>query len=78
MSVPGWYGKLPALGDFASRRLPPEWIAPWDGWLATGLHQLREAAPEAWLDNSLASLDTNLSEGSMVAAVRRSDINSRI
>ncbi|MCH8857402.1 MAG: type VI secretion system-associated protein TagF, partial [Proteobacteria bacterium] len=55
VSVPGWYGKLPALGDFASRRLPPEWIAPWDGWLATGLHQLREAAPEAWLDNYLAS-----------------------
>ena len=53
--VPGWYGKLPALGDFASRRLAPEWIAPWDRWLATGLHQLREAAPEAWLENYLAS-----------------------
>jgi type VI secretion system protein ImpM len=55
VSVPGWYGKLPALGDFASRRLPPEWIEPWDHWLASGLHQLREAAPEAWLDNYLAS-----------------------
>lgn len=53
--TPGWFGKLPALGDFASRRLPPEWIAQWDGWLAAGLHQLREAAPEAWLDNYLAS-----------------------
>lgn len=53
--VPGWYGKLPALGDFASRRLAPEWIAQWDGWLAAGLHQLREAAPEAWLENYLAS-----------------------
>lgn len=55
MSTPGWYGKLPALGDFASRRLPPAWIAAWDGWLASGLHQLREAAPEAWLENYLAS-----------------------
>ena len=53
--TPGWYGKLPALGDFASRRLPPDWIEPWDHWLASGLHQLREAAPEAWLDNYLAS-----------------------
>lgn len=51
----GWYGKLPALGDFASRRLTPEWIAQWDGWLAEGLHQLREAAPERWLDDYLAS-----------------------
>jgi len=53
--VPGWYGKLPALGDFASRRLAPEWIAQWDGWLADGLHQLREAAPETWLNDYLAS-----------------------
>ncbi len=51
----GWYGKLPALGDFASRRLAPEWIAQWDAWLAEGLHQLREAAPERWLDDYLAS-----------------------
>ena len=29
----GWYGKLPCLGDFASRRLPPDFIARWDGWL---------------------------------------------
>lgn len=53
--VPGWYGKLPALGDFASRRLTPEWIAQWDGWLADGLHQLREAAPDTWLNDYLAS-----------------------
>ena len=24
--APGWYGKLPTLGDFASRRLDPEFI----------------------------------------------------
>jgi type VI secretion system protein ImpM len=53
--VPGWYGKLPALGDFASRRLTPEWIAQWDGWLADGLHQLRAAAPDSWLNDYLAS-----------------------
>jgi type VI secretion system protein ImpM len=53
--TPGWYGKLPALGDFASRRLTPEWIAQWDGWLAAGLHQLREASPDTWLNDYLAS-----------------------
>jgi len=53
--VPGWYGKLPALGDFASRRLAPAWIAQWDAWLADGLHQLREAAPDTWLNDYLAS-----------------------
>ncbi|WP_457322769.1 type VI secretion system-associated protein TagF [Roseateles sp. P5_E11] len=53
--VAGWYGKLPALGDFASRRLTPEWIAQWDGWLAAGLHQLRVDAPDTWLNDYLAS-----------------------
>jgi type VI secretion system protein ImpM len=53
--IAGWYGKLPSLGDFASRRLAPEWIAQWDAWLADGLHQLREAAPGTWLDDYLAS-----------------------
>lgn len=54
-STPGWYGKLPALGDFASRRLDPEWIARWDGWLAAGLQGLREAEPEAWLPRYLGA-----------------------
>jgi type VI secretion system protein ImpM len=54
-AIAGWYGKLPALGDFASRRLAPEWIAQWDGWLAAGLHQLRVDAPDTWLNDYLAS-----------------------
>jgi len=53
--VPGWHGKLPSLGDFASRRLEPDFVTYWDGWLAAGLHQLREAAPDTWLDDYLAS-----------------------
>lgn len=52
---PGWHGKLPSLGDFASRRLPHEFIESWDGWLAAGLAALREAQPEQWLDGYLAS-----------------------
>nr|WP_316643618.1 type VI secretion system-associated protein TagF [uncultured Roseateles sp.] len=52
--VVGWYGKLPSLGDFASRRLPPEFIEAWDDWLAEGLADWREREPDAWLDHYLA------------------------
>lgn len=51
----GWHGKLPSLGDFASRRLGSDFIEPWDGWLAAGLLALREARPDAWLADYLAS-----------------------
>jgi type VI secretion system protein ImpM len=54
-NAPGWYGKLPSLGDFASRRLDADWIAHWDHWLAEGLGALRQASPEGWLQNYLAS-----------------------
>jgi type VI secretion system protein ImpM len=50
-----WHGKLPSLGDFASRRLGAEFIEPWDGWLAAGLLALREAKPQTWLEDYLAS-----------------------
>jgi type VI secretion system protein ImpM len=55
IEAPGWHGKLPSLGDFASRRLPPEFVEAWDGWLAAGLAALREAAPARWLEGYLAS-----------------------
>ena len=37
----GWYGKLPAAGDFVQRRLPHDLIAWWDKWLQHGLATLR-------------------------------------
>jgi type VI secretion system protein ImpM len=49
-SIAGWYGKIPSLGDFASRRLPPSFIDPWDAWLQRGLAFSREALAERWLD----------------------------
>jgi type VI secretion system ImpM family protein len=52
--LPGWYGKLPSLGDFAGRRLPPLFVEPWDRWLATGLASWRQS-DEAWLDAFLAA-----------------------
>ena len=52
---PGWHGKLPSLGDFASRRLDAAFVEAWDGWLAAGLLALREADPAGWLEAYLAS-----------------------
>lgn len=53
--APGWYGKLPTLGDFASRRLPAEFIEPWDLWLGEGLAAQRETLGDDWLDAYLHS-----------------------
>jgi type VI secretion system protein ImpM len=52
--VPGWFGKIPALGDFASRRMPASFVAPWDAWLSQGLERVREALGEGWLDAYLS------------------------
>lgn len=52
---PGWHGKLPSLGDFASRRLDAGFVEAWDGWLAAGLLRLREADAAGWLEAYLAS-----------------------
>ena len=52
-SSAGWYGKLPVLGDFAQRRLPPEFVEAWDAWLAQGLATW-QARDDAWLDSYLS------------------------
>ena len=54
-AIPGWYGKLPTLGDFASRRLDAGFIEPWDHWLGSGLAAQRAQLGEAWLEAYLAS-----------------------
>lgn len=46
--VAGWYGKIPALGDFASRRLPAEFVTAWDAWLQKSLAASRSALGERW------------------------------
>jgi type VI secretion system protein ImpM len=48
-SPPGWFGKLPGLGDFASRRLPEDFIQRWDDWLQQGLGACREVLGPPWL-----------------------------
>src|SRR5436309_2709465 len=54
-TIPGWYGKLPTLGDFASRRLGGDFIEPWDAWLGEGLGAQRDRMGDAWLEAYLAS-----------------------
>ena len=52
-AIPGWFGKLPSLGDFASRRLPVEFVKAWDAWLQDVLPASREALGEGWFDTYL-------------------------
>jgi type VI secretion system protein ImpM len=47
---PGWFGKLPGLGDFASRRLPPPFVRGCDEWLQDMLAAARDALGTAWFD----------------------------
>lgn len=51
---PGWHGKLPSLGDFASRRLAPGFVELWDRWLAEGLQALQQQLGPDWLQAYLA------------------------
>jgi type VI secretion system protein ImpM len=53
--VPGWFGKLSMLGDFASRRLSSEWIRPCDEWLSASLRASQERLGERWLSTYLAA-----------------------
>lgn len=47
--APGWFGKLSSLGDFASRRLPDEWIQACDAWLSQSIAASRQQLAERWL-----------------------------
>lgn len=44
----GFYGKIPARGDFVRCRLPASFVAPWDGWLQQVLAASRELMGEDW------------------------------
>jgi type VI secretion system protein ImpM len=55
MHAIGWHGKLPTVGDFATRRLDSNFVSVWDDWLSAGLARLRTDDPDHWLDAYLAS-----------------------
>jgi type VI secretion system protein ImpM len=54
-AAPGWFGKLATLGDFAQRRLPPDWVRACDDWLSHALAASRAALGEHWLDTYLTA-----------------------
>lgn len=55
MILPGFYGKMPATGDFVTRRLPGDFVRGWDRWLAQ--HIVPLFGPESWpLDTALRFL----------------------
>lgn len=45
----GFYGKLPARGDFVTRRLARGFVEPWDAWLQGSLMAVSEQLGEGWL-----------------------------
>ena len=51
----GIYGKLPSHGDFLQRRVPPEFLTPWDDWLQAGIAASRSALADQWADTYLTS-----------------------
>ena len=55
LSIPGFYGKLPVLGDFVSRRLSREFINPWDKWLQSAMAASQQQLAEHWLKAYLSS-----------------------
>jgi type VI secretion system protein ImpM len=50
-ALAGWFGKIPALGDFVARRLPPHFIEAWDHWLSTEIWTTREALGSEWSES---------------------------
>lgn len=53
--APGLYGKLPARGDFVSRRLEADFIEGWDAWLQRVISESREALAGRWLECFLSA-----------------------
>ncbi len=53
--IAGWHGKIPSLGDFASRRLPQNFVNTWDLWLQHAMATSRAHLGEKWLDLYLTS-----------------------
>ncbi|SCW82751.1 type VI secretion system protein ImpM [Rhizobium mongolense subsp. loessense] len=46
--LPGFFGKLPAMGDFVTRGLPASFVGPWDRWITRHLvHRFSEGSVSA-------------------------------
>ena len=53
--APGVFGKLPARGDFITRRLGRTFLAAWDEWLQQAIVASQSALGAGWLDIYLTS-----------------------
>ena len=49
----GFYGKIPARGDFVGSGLRPDFVATWDAWLQDVLSAASEALGAEWSDRYL-------------------------
>ncbi len=49
----GFFGKLPARGDFVSRNLSPGFVRAWDAWLSASLADGRRALADTFLQRYL-------------------------
>lgn len=55
VSRAGYFGKMPARGDFLSHGLPPDFINSWDDWIQVALEESRNRLSDQWLDIYLTS-----------------------
>lgn len=46
----GFYGKIPARGDFVRQGLPRGFVDPWDDWLRVAMEGSRTRLGPAWVD----------------------------
>jgi type VI secretion system protein ImpM len=53
--APGFFGKVPAFGDFLSRRVPGGVGTAWEAWLASLVVAARTALGGAWPDDWLTA-----------------------
>ncbi len=47
----GWYGKIPATGDFIARRIPASFSESWDRWLQAAVEGSRVQLGARWRDS---------------------------
>jgi type VI secretion system protein ImpM len=51
----GFFGKLPARGDFVTRRLTRDFTDPWDAWLQDAIAMSAQQLGADWLDTYLTA-----------------------